>query len=933
MTVSQRFLGILLSVCLLLGAAPIAAVSAESSFTYNYAAVGNSGAVITVTAGSAKSVSVDDTALATATLNGNTITVSGVTGAVGVVTLSIDYGGDTPCEIAVPIGYTTFLFDEDTLTVIPGSDDNYSVTGINAANEEYTEGSTLYPLSVSTSAEGWSVYENTDTYKLSVNIKKKGGTYAFSGVGADMSIAVKKEATDPAVLLLSGLELTSSFTAPITVKKTSTTTVTITSLAGHTNTLTDAAFNNADLYGDTAEGGDGTNVEYAESAVIKGKSYANITLNGTGKLILNAQAKNGIKVGEYGYLTIKETALTVNSVDNGLSCDNILQIDSGNIAVTTDTGDGIRTDPDAVDATLGCAGNILINGGDITVQAGGDAIQAAQDITITGGNFDITTGNGYTDTVSADSRKGLKASFNTDDTSDTSTATNTIEITGGNFVFNTADDAIHADSSVVITGGIFRIQTGDDGVHADTSLTLGAEGNGNGAVKITITNCYEGLEAGNVYIYSGTYDVTASDDGINAAGDSTTGFNPGGQPGRPTRPGSGNTGSTGSTSATSYNINIYGGDITINASSDGVDANTNINLTGGTILVWGNQAGGDGEPLDCDGSLTINGATVFAAGSRSMMTTPSNTSQPYITYSNTVASGKTINVKYNSETICNTKAIKTANYVLYSSPDMTSTTGWSIVIDDAALIEDDSDPCAAGHSWDSGSWNPAPTCTEGGSMVYQCTECDESKTEPADPLDHTYENGYCIRCNEEDPDAVWYTVTFAGEHCHVTTYLTQDTADAYETDAATAFARNSDTGLKDITGDGQVNFAVTADAGYEIVSVEVTIGTDNFKNLKTIDEATGLYRITKITGDLTLTVTTQAVETTTILYGDTDLNGKVEANDALLALQAATSKVALTAEQNKVGDVDTVSGVSAADALLILQHATQKVTYFPVEQI
>lgn len=52
---------------------------------------------------------------------------------------------------------------------------------------------------------------------------------------------------------------------------------------------------------------------------------------------------------------------------------------------------------------------------------------------------------------------------------------------------------------------------------------------------------------------------------------------------------------------------IYGGEIYINAESDGLDANGNIIISGGNITVWGAKSGADGDPIDLEGSLTING--------------------------------------------------------------------------------------------------------------------------------------------------------------------------------------------------------------------------------------------------------------------------------------------------------------------------------------
>lgn len=59
--------------------------------------------------------------------------------------------------------------------------------------------------------------------------------------------------------------------------------------------------------------------------------------------------------------------------------------------------------------------------------------------------------------------------------------------------------------------------------------------------------------------------------------------------------------------------------------------------------------------------------------------------------------------------------------------------------------------------------------------------------------------------------------------------------------------------------------------------------------------------------------------------GDVNNSGKVTAEDALLALQAATKKITLNAIETDAADVDGKEGVTAADALLILQYTTQKI--------
>ncbi len=714
---------LLIAVLMLSLCPPVSAASGEVRCTL----IGNSGAVFTLPSGI--TLSTDSDLVEVSSANGKTY-VSATDGAVGVAEVTLSNGH----IYEIPVGYTTFAFNGDCLTVYEGSDTKYEVAGINAADEEYLEGDATYPLPVYYDADGNAVYRNTDTYKINVGIKKKGGTYVFYGNSDDMTVCVKKEATAEAHLYLAGLNLSSSFTSPITVKKDSTTTAYITSLGGFYNTLADCEFNNADIYGDTADGGDGTNAEYAESACIKGKDYANVVVNGKGTLELNCVTKNAVKVNEYGSLTIEDVTLVVNSVKHGISSDNTLTVNSGNMIVNA-AEDGIRCDPTAVDATLGCASLMTVNGGYINVNSGYDAIQSAQDIYINGGIFNITAGGGYNssafdkDTMSC---KGIKASYNgeDEDTVDTSTLTQHIQITGGIFKLDTADDSVHSDAYITINGGDFDIATSDDGIHSDTTLILGEENGDDSKVRVNISTCYEGIESGTVNFYSGTYDVLATNDGVNSAGGSDSsnsgsqgGFNPGGG-----RPGQNNNNSGSTTTTGSFALNVYGGDLFVNVSNgDGLDSNGTMTLSGGNIEIWGAPTGQDGEPVDGDGTKTISGATVFGAGN-SMMSSSYSGSQTVKTSNTSISAGKTINVKNGSTTVFNRKALKNVSYVLYSSPAATSS--WTISADSSALIDSHT------HSYTKTA-DISATCISNGMISYACTGCNAVYTETVAALGHT----------------------------------------------------------------------------------------------------------------------------------------------------------------------------------------------------
>lgn len=99
-----------------------------------------------------------------------------------------------------------------------------------------------------------------------------------------------------------------------------------------------------------------------------------------------------------------------------------------------------------------------------------------------------------------------------------------------------------------------------------------------------------------------------------------------------------------------------------------------------------------------------------------------------------------------------------------------------------------------------------------------------------------------------------YEVTFQAQRASVDVYYSKnDYSVPSETGVTSAFARDSK-GEIDTSGDGQVNFRVTPDAGYEIVSVTAD---RNYKNLKGADDTgvEGIYRLTKVTGPVTVTIT------------------------------------------------------------------------------
>ena len=446
-----------------------------------------------------------------------------------------------------------------------------------AASESYTEqNATLIEFSDGsvTAAGAYSGYEIDGT---AVSITEA-GTYVLSGACADGSVTVKKEVTG-VTLVLDGLDLTSTTTSPITINKSAE--ATLLAAAGSENTVADSADAND------------------ESAAIKVKTGGTLTLGGTGSLTVDGNDKNGIKGAAQSSITVDELVLTIDAVDDGLSCDDALTILGGTLEINAG-GDAVKASPDVDDETepdTVSKGDITISGGTLTLVSAADGVQADGDLNISGGTFDITANGGHETVLAegADSCKGIKSD-------------GTLSVTGGTFTIDSADDALHA-ADVSVTGGSFTLSTSDDAVHADNALTIGAEGNDAAVPAIVITDSYEGLEGTTVTVYSGDLDITASDDGVNAA-NSDIGER-----------------------SDLFAIQISGGDLYICAGADGLDSNNDINMTGGTVEVYGADSGMD-TAIDYDGTFTLDGGTLFGAGM-----TPSAGTQAYVAFGSTMSGG------------------------------------------------------------------------------------------------------------------------------------------------------------------------------------------------------------------------------------------------------------------------------------------------------
>ena len=158
-----------------------------------------------------------------------------------------------------------------------------------------------------------------------------------------------------------------------------------------------------------------------------------------------------------------------------------------------------------------------------------------------------------------------------------------LAVADGNITIASYKDGIHVEDSddtsvgsVYICGGTLQIAAADDAVHATCIIQVD-----NGTLKLQGA---EGLEATYIQLNGGDVSISASDDGVNAARKS---------------------------SAYTPTFEMNDGSLTVSMGSgdtDGIDSNGNIVINGGTINITGQSS------FDYDGQAVYNGGTIIVNG-------------------------------------------------------------------------------------------------------------------------------------------------------------------------------------------------------------------------------------------------------------------------------------------------------------------------------
>lgn len=473
------------------------------------------------------------------------------------------------------------------------------------------------------------------------------GTYILTGTLNDGRIIVNAGDTDKPHLVLKGVSVHSETSAPLYILEADKVFVTL--AADTSNILSN---------GGTFTAVDENNID---GAVF---SKQDLTFNGSGSLTVTSPAGHGIVCKDD--LVFTSGTYTIDSASHGLDANDSVRV--ANAALTINSGkDGIHAE-NSDDTSLGF---VYIASGTFQISAEGDGISAGAWLQTEDGEFDIISGGGSVNAEQKTSEswgnfKGgggkfqgggrpqasapqdgelMSVAFAGDsslsgalsaDSGEDSTSIKGLKAAGkliihnGTFTIDAADDAVHSNASIAINGGAFEIASGDDAFHADETMAVAGG-------TINITESYEGIEGLHVEISGGDITLTASDDGLNAAGGTDQSgfggfrgnekFGGGMSPGGAASPDGGI--SPDGSSSTGAGIIISGGSLYIKASGDGIDANGTLTISGGYTTVCG-PAQGDTATLDYDSGAVITGGTFIGTGSSGMAQTFSDSGQGVI---------------------------------------------------------------------------------------------------------------------------------------------------------------------------------------------------------------------------------------------------------------------------------------------------------------
>jgi hypothetical protein len=381
--------------------------------------------------------------------------------------------------------------------------------------------------------------------------------YILSGTSSDGEFYM--EGTYKCTVQLAGLTLTNPSGAAINIQDGKR--IKLSAKKNTTNTLTD-----------------GQNGSQKACLVIKGHAE----LQGNGTLNIYGNTKHGIKASDY--MTVKNLTLNVlSAVADGIQANGYFQLKSGTVTISGVGDDGIQVELDGTTSTGETSGhddedsgNVYLDGGTLNISvtaAAAKGVKCDGDLKVSGSTVTATTtGGGTWDTD--DQKTKASACLSAD---------GNITISGGDLTLTSkgaGGKGISGDGTLTVTGGNISVSTSGGVVtYVNNKLT-----NGYTSDTERLSSNYKSSPKG--IKMDGT--VTISGGNIYVK---TTGKNGEGIESKKT-------------------MEIKGGNITVEAYDDGLNASSDLTISGGTV--YSHATNNDG--IDANGNCYIKGGIVFAIG-------------------------------------------------------------------------------------------------------------------------------------------------------------------------------------------------------------------------------------------------------------------------------------------------------------------------------
>ena len=399
-------------------------------------------------------------------------------------------------------------------------------------------------------------------------------TYVLSGSTTDGSLTL--DGSYKCTVSLAGLTMTNPNGAAINI--TNKKRIQLSAMNGTENTLTD-----------------GSNGSQKACIYSKGQ----LQLQGKGTLNVAGNTKHAIKSGDY--ISVKNLTLNITkAVGDGISCEEYFQMKSGTVTISGTGDDGIQCDLGG-DTSTGettnhddeDSGNVYIEGGTLNINvtaAAAKGIKADGDIKISDGDITVkTTGGGAWD--SEDNKTKASSCLSADGNMTISGGTQNLTSTGA------GGKGISVDGAFTAIGGTTTINTSGNAVVASSGGTISTVSSSSQLDRYDsdYKSSPKGIKVDGA--------ITVSDNAIISV---TT------------------TGAGGEGIESKTNINITGGQVTVNATDDAINSSYSddtkslstagdLTISGG--YVYARSTGNDG--IDTNGNCYIKGGLVYAIGTTS----------------------------------------------------------------------------------------------------------------------------------------------------------------------------------------------------------------------------------------------------------------------------------------------------------------------------